>query len=263
MLAMATPPTSPTITAIARYPAQSCRIPARSRYQADRAADGITSLHGFASAEPGSSHQRPQLAVAIPVQSHAEPSPVAVPARPCLCRSRPAVVRPPPCRGYVPAPAADPLRHTVVISRIRHTSQDAATKLHDGASYTSRRSRLELARRNFRHNGPARPPTGIGWPGSPAHPQGRTRRHRQHTGQPAWNRSPGAHSRGGNDAPLTQREAMIGAGRPPTDEQISQICACQLVSTRLAQAAPNGGSGVSGRGDASSCAGKRLLCCSV
>ena len=35
---------------------------------------------------------------------------------------------------------------------------------------------------------------------------------------------------------------MIGAGRPPTDEQISQICACQLVSTRLAQAAPNGGS---------------------
>jgi hypothetical protein len=30
---------------------------------------------------------------------------------------------------------------------------------------------------------------------------------------------------------------MIGAGRPPTDEQISQICACQLVSTRLAQAA--------------------------
>jgi hypothetical protein len=166
---------------------------------------------------------------------------VAVPARPCLCRSRPAVVRPPPCRGYVPAPAADPLRHTVVISRIRHTSQDAATKLHDGASYTSRRSRLELARRNFRHNDPARPPTGIGRPGSPPHPQGRTRRHRQHTGQPAWNRSPGAHSRGGNDAPLTQREAMIGAGRPPTDEQISQICARQLVSTRLAQAAPNGG----------------------
>jgi hypothetical protein len=160
---------------------------------------------------------------------------VAVPARPCLCRSRPAVVRPPPCRGYVPAPAADPLRHTVVISRIRHTSQDAATKLHDGASYTSRRSRLELARRNFRHNDPARPPTGIGRPGSPPHPQGRTRRHRQHTGQPAWNRSPGAHSRGGNDAPLTQREAMIGAGRPPTDEQISQICARQLVSTRLAQ----------------------------
>jgi len=39
---------------------------------------------------------------------------------------------------------------------------------------------------------------------------------------------------------------MIGAGRPPTDEQISQICACQLVSTRLAQAAPNGGSGVRG-----------------
>jgi hypothetical protein len=35
---------------------------------------------------------------------------------------------------------------------------------------------------------------------------------------------------------------MIEAGRPPTDEQISQICACQLVSTRLAQAAPNGGS---------------------
>jgi hypothetical protein len=34
---------------------------------------------------------------------------------------------------------------------------------------------------------------------------------------------------------------MIEAGRPPTDEQISQICACQLVSTRLAQAAPNGG----------------------
>src|SRR5206468_11518638 len=95
----------------------------------------------------GPSHQRPQLAVAIPVQSHAEPSPVAVPAPPCLCRSRPAVVRPPPCRGYVPAPAADPLRHTVVISRIRHTSQDAATKLNGGASYTSRRSRLELARR--------------------------------------------------------------------------------------------------------------------
>ena len=35
---------------------------------------------------------------------------------------------------------------------------------------------------------------------------------------------------------------MIGAGRSPTDEQISQMCACQLVSTRLAQAAPNGGS---------------------
>jgi hypothetical protein len=43
--------------------------------------------------------------------------------------------------------------------------------------------------------------------------------------------------------PHQQREAMIRAGRPPTDEQISQICACQLVSTRLAQAAPNGGSG--------------------
>ena len=34
---------------------------------------------------------------------------------------------------------------------------------------------------------------------------------------------------------------MIEAGRPPTDEQISQICTCQLVNTRLAQAAPNGG----------------------
>jgi hypothetical protein len=106
MLAMATPPTSPMITAIARYPAQSCRIPARSRYQADRAADGITGLPGFASTAPGPSHQRPQVAAAIPVQRH--------------------------------APAADPLRHRVVISRIRHTSQDAATKLNGDASYTSR-----------------------------------------------------------------------------------------------------------------------------
>jgi hypothetical protein len=46
-------------------------------------------------------------------------------------------MRPLPHRSYAPAQAADPLHHQAVISRIRRTCQDAATKLHGDASRTA------------------------------------------------------------------------------------------------------------------------------
>jgi hypothetical protein len=47
------------------------------------------------------------------------------------------VVRPLPRHGYIPAHTADPLHHQAVISRIRSTCQDAATKLDGDASRTA------------------------------------------------------------------------------------------------------------------------------
>src|SRR4029077_12225739 len=49
---------------------------------------------------------------------------------------RPAVARPLPRRGDAAGAASDPLRHQAVMSRIRRTHQDTATKLHGDASYT-------------------------------------------------------------------------------------------------------------------------------
>ena len=71
-------------------------------------------------------------------------------------RAAPAAA-PRPC----PAQAADLLHHQAVISWIRSTCQDAATKPHGDASRTSRRLRSGPARR-ISLECPARPPCGTG-----------------------------------------------------------------------------------------------------